>query len=59
MVCYWVRAAFKAKGNAAAIQDLILWKIAGLGRETQKKFLPLVSKCSVNDELLNQIVSLF
>jgi DNA polymerase-3 subunit delta' len=48
MVCYLVRAAFKAKGNAAAIQDLILWseKIAGLGRETQKKFLP-VSKCSV------------
>ncbi|MFV8368713.1 ATP-binding protein [Flavobacterium sp. LB2R40] len=37
----WVRAAFRAKGNAAAIQDLILWseKIAGLGRETQKKFL--------------------
>lgn len=37
----WVRAAFRAKGNAAAIQDLILWSelIAGLGRETQKKFL--------------------
>lgn len=37
----WVRAAFKAKGNAAAIQDLIHWseQIAGLGRETQKKFL--------------------
>ena len=37
----WVRAAFRAKGNAAAIQDLIQWseKIAGLGRETQKKFL--------------------
>lgn len=37
----WVRAAFKAKGNAAAIQDLILWseKIAALGREAQKKFL--------------------
>lgn len=37
----WVRAAFKAKGNAAAIQDLIQWseQIAGLGRETQKKFL--------------------
>ena len=37
----WVRAAFRAKGNAAAIQDLINWseKIAGLGRETQKKFL--------------------
>jgi DNA polymerase-3 subunit delta' len=37
----WVRAAFKAKGNAAAIQDLIQWseQIATLGRETQKKFL--------------------
>jgi DNA polymerase-3 subunit delta' len=37
----WVRAAFRAKGNAAAIQDLIQWSelIAGLGRETQKKFL--------------------
>ena len=37
----WVRAAFRAKGNAAAINDLIQWseQIAGLGRETQKKFL--------------------
>jgi DNA polymerase-3 subunit delta' len=37
----WVRAAFRAKGNAAAINDLIAWseQIAGLGRETQKKFL--------------------
>lgn len=37
----WVRAAFRAKGNAAAIQDLISWSetIASLGRETQKKFL--------------------
>lgn len=37
----WVRAAFRAKGNASAISDLILWseQIAGLGRETQKKFL--------------------
>ena len=37
----WVRAAFRAKGNAAAIQDLIVWseQIATLGRETQKKFL--------------------
>jgi len=37
----WDRAAFRAKGNAAAIQDLIQWseQIAGLGRETQKKFL--------------------
>lgn len=37
----WVRAAFRAKGNAAAIHDLISWSetIAGLGREPQKKFL--------------------
>lgn len=37
----WVRAAFRAKGNASAINDLIGWseKIASLGRETQKKFL--------------------
>ena len=37
----WVRAAFRAKGNASAINDLLLWseKIAALGRETQKKFL--------------------
>lgn len=37
----WVRAAFRAKGNAAAIHDLLTWseEIAGLGRETQKKFL--------------------
>lgn len=41
--CYvdWVRAAFRAKGNASAIQELISWseQIAGLGRETQKHFL--------------------
>lgn len=37
----WVRGAFRAKGNAAAILDLIAWseQIAALGRETQKKFL--------------------
>lgn len=37
----WVRSAFKAKGNAAAIQDLIAWSenIASLGREVQKQFL--------------------
>ena len=37
----WVRAAFRAKKDASAIQDLILWseKIASLGRESQKKFL--------------------
>jgi DNA polymerase-3 subunit delta' len=37
----WVRAAFRAKGNASAISDLIRWSetIAGIGREKQKKFL--------------------
>jgi DNA polymerase-3 subunit delta' len=37
----WIRSAFKAKGNAAAILELIQWseKIAGLGREVQKQFL--------------------
>lgn len=37
----WVRAAFKAKGNAAVIQELIEWSetIAKSGRETQKRFL--------------------
>lgn len=37
----WVRAAFSAKKNASAIQDLIVWseKIAAIGRESQKKFL--------------------
>jgi len=37
----WVRTAFKAKGNAAVIQNLIEWSeaIAKSGRETQKSFL--------------------
>ncbi len=37
----WIRSAFKAKGNAAVIQDLIQWSeaIARSGRETQKQFL--------------------
>ena len=37
----WVRTAFKAKGNAAVIQQLIAWSetIAKTGRETQKQFL--------------------
>ena len=37
----WVRAAFKAKGNAAVIQELIGWSdtISKTGRETQKRFL--------------------
>lgn len=37
----WIRAAFKAKGNASVIQQLIAWSdiIAKSGRETQKQFL--------------------
>ena len=38
---FWIRAAFKAKGNKAAIHDLLQWSedIAKKGRETQKHFL--------------------
>lgn len=38
---FWIRAAFKAKGNKSAIHDLISWseEIARTGRETQKQFL--------------------
>ena len=37
----WIRAAFKARGNKSAINELITWSesVAGTGRETQKKFL--------------------
>ncbi len=37
----WVRAAFRAKGNASVIQELIEWSetIAKEGREVQKQFL--------------------
>jgi len=37
----WVRTAFRAKGNAAVVQQLIEWSetIAKTGRETQKRFL--------------------
>jgi DNA polymerase III subunit delta' len=37
----WVRAAFRAKGNATVIQELITWsdEISKTGRETQKQFL--------------------
>ncbi len=38
---FWVRTAFKAKGNATVVQDLVGWsdEIAKTGRETQKRFL--------------------
>ncbi|MEX0291614.1 MAG: ATP-binding protein [Flavobacteriaceae bacterium] len=37
----WMRSAFKAKGNRAAVHELILWseEVAKTGRETQKNFL--------------------
>ncbi|MCF6350738.1 MAG: DNA polymerase III subunit delta' [Flavobacteriaceae bacterium] len=37
----WIRVAFKAKGNAQVIENLIDWsnEIAKNGRETQKQFL--------------------
>ncbi|MFC4722855.1 ATP-binding protein [Geojedonia litorea] len=38
---FWIRSAFKAKGNKSAIHDLITWSetVAKTGRETQKQFL--------------------
>lgn len=38
---FWIRSAFKAKGNKSAVHDLISWseEIAKNGRETQKQFL--------------------
>jgi DNA polymerase-3 subunit delta' len=51
----WVRSAFRAKGNAAAINDLIAWseKIAATGRETQKQFLHYCSHFFRQALLLN------
>ena len=38
---FWIRSAFKARGNKSAIHDLMSWSedIAKTGRETQKQFL--------------------
>ncbi len=51
----WVRAAFRAKGNASSILDLISWseKIANLGRETQKMFLNYCTEMFRQALLLN------
>ncbi len=51
----WVRAAFRAKGNAASILDLISWseKIASLGRETQKMFLDFCTEMFRQALMLN------
>jgi DNA polymerase-3 subunit delta' len=37
----WIRTAFRAKGNASVVQQLVAWsdEIAKSGRETQKRFL--------------------
>ena len=37
----WIRAAFRARGNATVIQELVSWSetIAAAGREIQKSFL--------------------
>ena len=37
----WIRAAFKAKGNASVVEELINWsnEISKTSRETQKQFL--------------------
>lgn len=41
----WVRSAFRAKGDASVVQDLIKWsdEISKTGRETQKRFLKYCS----------------
>jgi DNA polymerase-3 subunit delta' len=51
----WVRAAFRAKGNASVINDLIGWsnEIATKGRETQKQFLLYCSQVFRQALLLN------
>jgi len=51
----WVRAAFRAKGNASVINDLIGWsnEIAGKGRETQKQFLQYCMQVFRQAMLLN------
>ena len=52
---YWVRTAFKAKGNKMAINDLLAWseEVAGSGRETQKQFLAFCSEFFRDAMLIN------
>lgn len=40
-IVFWVRAAFRAKGNKGVVKDLLSWSenLASTGREEQKKFL--------------------
>ncbi|HRN98492.1 MAG TPA: hypothetical protein PLA69_04130 [Flavobacterium sp.] len=56
-----VRGAFKAKGNASAISDLIAWseKVAKLPRNDQRKFLVFCAEMFRQAMLLNyQVPSL-
>ncbi len=52
---FWIRSAFKAKGNKSAIHDLISWseEIAKKGRETQKQFLHFCADFFRQSLLLN------
>ncbi|MDC7996811.1 ATP-binding protein [Gilvibacter sediminis] len=52
---YWVRTAFKAKGNKMAINDLLAWseEVAGSGRETQKQFLAFCTEFFRDAMLIN------
>ncbi len=52
---WWVRSAFKAKGNKAAIHDILSWseEVAKTGRETQKKFLHFCLEAFRQAMLLN------
>ncbi|NQX78487.1 DNA polymerase III subunit delta' [Gilvibacter sp.] len=52
---YWVRTAFKAKGNKMAINDLLAWseEVAGSGRETQKQFLAFCTEFFRDALLIN------
>ena len=56
---FWIRSAFKAKGNKAAIHDLISWseEIAKTGRETQKQFLAFCLNLFRQAMLLNYIAN--
>jgi DNA polymerase-3 subunit delta' len=51
----WIRTAFKAKGNATVVQQLIEWsnEISKSGRETQKRFLNYCSQFFRQALLLN------
>jgi hypothetical protein len=56
----WLKQLLKAKENAAAIQDLILWsEIASLGREAQKNYILYGNVPSSFCYLIMKLLSLF